>query len=121
MKAGQSAAVLIHFAVEARFEAVLKPALPFRDAADTELERLKDRLLRNWLAERSNSEVHLHLRRAANQAVTSVELTPYPLLLFPALFTEMASAAVTKGRRRGQTASLAQVIKNQPEHSLQNI
>lgn len=71
-----------------------------REAVDDELDRLKERLLASELARTTNLEVNVLLRRAANDAVALVWLTPYPLLLLPALFAEMAQAARhTAGRQ----------------------
>ena len=69
------------------------PAPSFRDAVENELERLKDRLLAAELARSASLDANVLLRRAANEAVSLVWLTPYPLLLLPALFAEKAQAA----------------------------
>ena len=69
------------------------PAQPFRGAVENELERLKERLLAHELARTTNLEANVLLRRAANEAVSLVWLTPYPLLLLPALFAEKAQHA----------------------------
>lgn len=66
---------------------------PFRGAVETELERLKEQLLATELARTTSLEANVLLRRAANEAVSLVWLTPYPLLLLPALFAEKAQAA----------------------------
>ena len=68
-------------------------ALPFRGASENELERLKERLLAAELARTTSLDTNVLLRRAANEAVSLVWLTPYPLLLLPALFAEKAQAA----------------------------
>ena len=60
---------------------------------EDELERLKERLLAAELARTTRLETNVLLRRAANEAVSLVWLTPYPLLLLPALFAEKAQAA----------------------------
>jgi len=65
----------------------------FRDTAETELDRLKERLLASELARTTNLEMNVLLRRAANDAVALVWLTPFPLLLLPALFEEKALVA----------------------------
>jgi len=64
-----------------------------RGAMEAELERLKERLLADELARTTNLEANVLLRRAANDAVALVWLTPFPLLLLPALFAEKALAA----------------------------
>ena len=88
--------VTTEFAENTRFTppivATITPA-PFRGTLDTELDRLKDKLLANELARTTNLEANVLLRRAANDAVALVWLTPFPLLLLPALFAEKALAA----------------------------
>lgn len=69
------------------------PAAPFRRVDENELERLKERLLTAELARTTSLEANVLLRRAANEAVSLVWLTPYPLLLLPALFAERAQNA----------------------------
>ncbi len=65
----------------------------FRGALDNELDRLKEKLLATELARTTNLDANVLLRRAANDAVSLVWLTPFPLLLLPALFDEKARAA----------------------------
>ena len=88
--------VTTQFAPNTRFAPAIvstAPALPFRTAVEDELERLKERLLATELARTTSLEANVLLRRAANEAVSLVWLTPYPLLLLPALFAEKAQAA----------------------------
>ena len=73
--------------------AIVNAAPPFRGAVENELERLKESLLANELARTTTLEANVLLRRAANEAVSLVWLTPYPLLLLPALFAEKAQTA----------------------------
>jgi len=65
------------------------------------LERLKKELLFQRLgdAPRLNS----YLRRAANEAAPCM-VTPYPLLVFPALFEEKADLALAQAVRQEQSA-----------------
>jgi hypothetical protein len=83
------------FAPETRFEV---PSVPFRGTHETELESLKQRLLRQLLDENASSELNVTLRRAANDAASLAWLTPYPLLVFPALLEERARAARVQTR-----------------------
>ena len=85
------------FAPEARFEVTPSPAAPFRGVLETELERLKSKLLRRLLRDTPYPEFNARIRRAANEAAGLAWLTPYPLLVFPALFDEKAQAAVKQG------------------------
>lgn len=55
---------------------------------DTELERLKRRMLRERLEEATTTELLVALRRAANEAAALAWLEPFPLLAFPELFNE---------------------------------
>lgn len=70
----------------------LTPAVSvsFRGMVDTELERLKNRLLKEAL-ERAEPEFYSLLRRAANDALALAYTTPFPTLFFPLLFEEKVS------------------------------
>ena len=81
------------FAPETRFEVTPVPAAPFRGAVETQLDRLKDRLLLRLLNEAPEPELDTILRRAANEAAALAWLTPFPLLLFPALLEEKVQTA----------------------------
>ena len=69
------------------------PAQAFRSAIENQLEQLKERLLAAELERTTTLEANVLLRRAANEAVSLVWLTPYPLLLLPTLFAEKAQSA----------------------------
>jgi hypothetical protein len=96
------------FEPDTRFEVA---AAPFRIAAPTELEKLKDRLLPQLLEQARQPEQNVLLRRAANVAVALAWATPYPVLLFPALLEEKAAEALVQYRRqeriRQQSVTLA--------------
>lgn len=83
------------FAPETRFAVVIAPPAPFRAVVETELERLKDRLLRESLATVTVPELYSALRRASNEAAALAWTTPVPLLLLPELFREKAESART--------------------------
>lgn len=86
--------VATEFGPNTRFALPIATTAPtFRGALEAELEHLKERLLANELARTANLEVNVLLRRAANEAVALVWLTPFPLLLLPALFAEKALTA----------------------------
>ncbi|MDB6024512.1 MAG: hypothetical protein JWM68_735 [Verrucomicrobiales bacterium] len=77
------------FARETRFEVrPLTAAVPFRAAQETQLERLKDRLLRRQLDNAPDAELNAPIRRAANEAAAIAWTTQFPLLLLPELFEE---------------------------------
>jgi hypothetical protein len=79
---------------------IVKVTPPYRGAMETELDRLKDRLLATELARTTNLEANVLLRRAANDAAALVWLLPYPLLLLPVLFAEKARAARRAAERQ---------------------
>lgn len=82
------------FGPNTRFALPVVTAAPtYRGAVEGELDRLKERLLAAELARTTNLEMNVLLRRAANDAVALVWLTPFPLLLLPALFEEKARVA----------------------------
>lgn len=79
---------------------------------ETELERLKARLLRHELQQAAPTLL-VSLRRAANEAAALAWLEPHPLLVFPALFAEMVSAARRRAFKqevvRARSAELLEV------------
>lgn len=79
--------------LEARFALVVEPAAPFTRTAETELERLKNQLLREAIAQTVTPSALAPLRRAANEAAAIAWLEPHPLLVFPTLFEEKALTA----------------------------
>jgi len=93
--------VRTRFAPEARFEInpVVPPA-PFRGTQETELERLKARLLRRLLDQSGEPGLNALLRRAANEAASLAWVTPFPLLFFPTLLEEKARAAQRQQERQ---------------------
>jgi hypothetical protein len=96
------ARVRTRFAPQVRFEV---ETVPFRAGQTTELEQLKERLLRQYLQNNPSPDQNAPLRRAANDAAALAWLTPVPLLLFPALFEEKARAALVQ---RGRQARVRQ-------------
>ncbi len=67
--------------------------VPVPKIDENELERLKNRLLREALRPVVNTSLTAPLRRAANEAAGLAWLEPYPLLVFPTLFEELAARA----------------------------
>ena len=82
------------FGPERRFDVRPAPPASFRVTQETELERLKSRLLQERLARINETELNVRLRRAANEAAAVAWMTTFPLLVFPALFEELAHTAV---------------------------
>jgi len=89
------------FGPETRFELRPAPPTPFRAVQETELERLKIRLLAEALAGAA-PELNLPLRRAANEAAALAWVTFCPLLVFPGLFEEKIKAAFRQARRQAR-------------------
>lgn len=84
-----------------RFAVVPDPVAPFPWTVETELERLKNRLLREVLAASATPSLVPTLRRAANEAAALAWLEPHPLLVFPVLFEEKTKAARQHNHRQG--------------------
>ena len=85
------------------------PPAPFRGIDETELERLKNRLLRSMLDANTTTALIPALRRAANEAAAVAWLESHPLLVFPALFEEKALAARKRNHRQGLIHSRSQL------------
>jgi hypothetical protein len=88
------------FEPETFFEVTPTPAVPFRGTQESELDRLKARLLREVLEQTPDEELYAPLRRAANEAAALAWFTPFPLLFFPGLFEEKARWARRQGARQ---------------------
>ena len=88
------------FGPETRFELVPVPAANFRVEQENELERLKNRLLRQTLGELTAPEASGFVRRAANEAAALAWETRVPLLVFPALFEEKTATALRQVARQ---------------------
>ena len=87
------------FGPETRFEVKPVPPAPFRATQETGFERLKSRLLRDVLGE-TRPQLTGYVRRAANEAAALAWVTPYPLLVFPALFEEKVGVALFQAERQ---------------------
>ncbi len=84
------------FGPETRFDLPPAPARSFRAVEPTVFERLKIRLLNHRLEETWGRGVIAPVRRAANDAAALAWVTPYPALVFPLLFEELADTAVRR-------------------------
>jgi hypothetical protein len=103
------------FAPEPRFWVTPVPAVPLRGRLETELERLKSRLLARALRDTPYPEFDALICRAASEAAGLAWLTAYPLLVFPALFDEQVQVAVQQGLHQAHVHQrslelLAQVV-----------
>src|ERR1035438_2585286 len=90
------------FGPETGFEVKPSPPGPFRARQEAELERLKVQLLDARLEGRFDSQFASRLQRAANEAASLAWVTRYPLLVFPALFEEIAETALLRAERQEQ-------------------
>ena len=88
------------FGPETRFEVKPAPPAPFRATQETELDRLKHRLLFRFLDELAEPRLTGYVRRAANEAAALAWVTPYPLLVFPGLFEEKTQGALLQAERQ---------------------
>jgi hypothetical protein len=87
--------------VPEQFEWHVDPPAPFRGLEETELETLKQRLLRLELVETVTAGLLPLIRRAANEAASLAWLEPVPLLVFPALFEEKVLLARKRFHKQG--------------------
>lgn|ERR1017187_6541283 len=92
--------VRARFGPETRFEVTPAVPAPFRAMQETELERIKNKLLLEFLQEVTEPKLNVYVRRAANEAAALAWVTPYPLLVFPALFEENTRAALRQAERQ---------------------
>ena len=92
--------VATRFEPETRFEVTPVPPAAFRATQETELERLKNRLLQQTLNELTAPQANGFLRRAANEAAALAWETRFPLLVFPGLFEEKTRAALLQTERQ---------------------
>ena len=90
------------FGPETRFDVKPVPRALFRAAQEDRFEQLRNRLLAERLAAVLDPEFNPQVRRAANDAAALAWLTPYPLLVFPALFEEKAAEAMQRAVRQEQ-------------------
>jgi hypothetical protein len=97
------------FGSDTRFE--VKPAVAtFRVTQETELERLKNRLLLQLLNENPEPDANAPLRRAANDAAALAWATQFPLLFFPTLLEEKASLARRQARKQREILARTEAI-----------
>ena len=98
------------FGPEMGFEVKPTPPGPFRARQEAELERLKVQLLAERLEASWESQLASRLQHAANEAAALAWVTQYPLLVFPALFEEMAETALLRAQRQEQVRQRSRVL-----------
>lgn len=81
------------FAREKRFVVKPTPAAQRRQRQAAQLAELKDRYLDKALAVAADRALYIPYQRAAVDAAAVAWLTPWPLLVFPALFEEKIDEA----------------------------
>lgn len=101
--------------IEPRFEPEARFALhpvdaPFRATLDNEVDRLKNRLLQNYLSANAEPGFNSLLRQAANEAVALACAHAYPLLLLPVIFDEKAREARRLVSRQNVVRSRSELI-----------
>ncbi len=82
------------------FDSSVVPAAPARGRQESELERLKNRLLDQPLLQNESPALRSALRQAANEAAAIAWMTPFPLLILPSLLEEKAVRARDHFRRQ---------------------
>ena len=98
------------FRTERRFEVDSVPVAPFRATQESELERLKSRLLRRQLDNAPTTELYAPLRRAANDAAALAWATSFPLLFFPALLEEKVREARHRIEKQNRIRARTRVL-----------
>lgn len=92
-----------------RFGAEAAPAVaPFRATLESEVDRLKNRLLLRYLSEFAEPEFNRVLRQAANEAAAIACTFAHPLLLLPSLLEEKARDARKRVARQNLIRSRSQ-------------
>jgi hypothetical protein len=97
----------VQYGEETRFGVEAK-SVSFRATLETELDRLKNRLVLNYLSEFAEPEFNRLLRQAANEAAALAGTSAYPLLLLPSLLEE-------KAREARRQVALQNVIRSRSE------
>ena len=92
------------FEPETRFDVVPIPPAPFRGTHETELERLKGRLVEELILQAPSPEFYPVYRRAANDAAALAWVTPFPLLVLPALLAEAVERAHRQALKQQRVA-----------------
>ncbi len=94
--------VRARFGPETRFDVQPAPLAPFRAMQQDRFEGLRSELVAEKLREPHEVAASGLVRRAANEAAALAWVTPFPLLVFPALFDEMYETALFREERQEQ-------------------
>jgi len=95
---------------EDRFEGLIAATTPFRALQQDRFELLRDELESRRLEELYEASQAGLVRRAANEAAAVAWTTPYPLLVFPALFEEKWELALMQQERQDQVWQRSRVL-----------
>lgn len=101
--------VAIRFAPETRFQVAPVPSAPFRAATENRFEELKRRLLVERIEQEGTSR-SVYLRQAANEATSLAWATPYPLLVYPALFEEKVADSIVRAALQARVLRKSRVL-----------
>ena len=93
--------IATEFGKDTRFNVGIA-APPRFGGGEPELEQLKNELLLERLETALEPNADAYVRHAASEAAALAWVTPYPLLVFPALFEEKADAALARLERQTQ-------------------
>jgi hypothetical protein len=102
--------VRTRFAPETRFRVRPVQAAAARAIQEAEFERLKSRLLRERLEGVVEPGLNGYVDGAAKEAAALAWVTPYPLLVFPVLFSEQAEAALVRARRQQRVSRISRLL-----------
>jgi len=98
------------FAPDTSFEVAPTPVGP-SNTLETRFERLRAQLVLDRLQESGNERLNSQVRQAANEAAALAWVTPYPLLVFPALFEERAQSALACGAAEETTQCCGELLE----------
>ena len=98
------------FGPEIGFEVKPGPAAALRADQQARLAGLKDQILSERLDGVFDVVTEDHFRHAANEAAALAWISPYPLLVFPALFEEKASEAEFRLERQAEVSQISREL-----------
>ncbi|MGZ8898724.1 MAG: hypothetical protein ACXW3Z_01395 [Limisphaerales bacterium] len=85
-----------------------------RQELETRFNGLKEELLGELLEETETLDLHPRLKQAANEAAGIAWMTEFPLLVFPALFDELAKRERTRQNRQRQILAKTEHLIAEP-------
>jgi hypothetical protein len=85
-----------------------------RQELETHFNGLKEELLGELLEETDTLDLHPRFKQAANEAAGIAWTTEFPLLVFPALFDELAKRERTRQNRQRQILAKTEHLIAEP-------